>query len=150
MQVSYFWKILSVIGYNIRGSTNTERYIGSWSDGSPTKVEVGVWGDFEPNTPIGSCARVDKSHDNKWYMESCDRLLPSVCELTPCPDGMYEVFKFIYSGICLNRTSLGWAIVFRIDSSLYTDYLYINIIKCSVHTWWFWLIQTSVSTCFMV
>lgn len=93
VQLSNIWKIFSVAGYNILGSTNTERYSGFWSDESPTKVEVGVWGDFEPNTPIGSCARVDKSHDNKWYMESCDRLLPSVCELTPCPDGMYGKIK---------------------------------------------------------
>ena len=91
------------IGYNILGSTNTERYSGFWSDESPTKVEVGVWGDFEPNTPIGSCARVDKSHDNKWYMESCDRLLPSVCELTPCPD---DTFRCTMTGRCLGLSNI--------------------------------------------
>ncbi|XP_076110499.1 uncharacterized protein LOC143079160 isoform X5 [Mytilus galloprovincialis] len=91
------------IGYNVRGLTNTQRYVGSWSDGTPTTSEVGVWGDFQPDTPMGSCARVDRSHDNKWYMESCDRVLQSVCELTPCPD---NTFRCTTSGRCVGTANI--------------------------------------------
>lgn len=70
------------------GITATESYKGKWSDGRSTTVEVGVWGQNQPDPNSGNCIYVAEGDDNLWYTAGCDRVLPFACEMNPCPEGI--------------------------------------------------------------
>ena len=83
------------IGYNRRLMDSAPEYKGQWSDGRDAGVEEGVWAPDEPNITSGQCAYVGDPWDStdtqrRWYMASCENVMMSVCERTPCPAGMLD------------------------------------------------------------
>ncbi|KAL5020301.1 hypothetical protein ScPMuIL_003193 [Solemya velum] len=96
--VTQFW-----IGY--RGGSESD--LGTWSDGAATTVEVGVWGRLEPDVSKGECAYI---RDGLWYTDTCQLLLPAVCEALPCPQGTFRCANGRCVGeknVCNNRDNCG-------------------------------------------
>ena len=75
-------------GYNLIDISPSESYKGRWSDGRLTSVIAGVWGQNQPNPESGKCTYVEASDTDKlWYTADCERIMPFVCEMNPCPQG---------------------------------------------------------------
>ncbi|KAL3885790.1 hypothetical protein ACJMK2_025828 [Sinanodonta woodiana] len=93
------------IGYNRQYTVNQD-FDGYWSDGTYASNEVGVWGPFEPNTRKGQCTYVSvsasSSQNSLWYMDRCDLVMASVCQLQPCPSDT----KRCYNGLCIGKNNL--------------------------------------------
>ena len=86
------------IGYNLIDISPSESYKGRWSDGRLTSVIAGVWGQNQPNPESGKCTYVEASDTEKlWYTADCERVMPFVCEMNPCPQGMFQC-----SGRCID------------------------------------------------
>lgn len=69
--------------------------MGSWSDGRNVTVDVGVWAPYQPDVVSGECVYIgdpwdDRDQYNRWYMTSCNHVMSSVCERTPCPSGKFD------------------------------------------------------------
>lgn len=95
---THFW-----IDYNRIPDNGEPGYVGYSSSGERTTVDVGVWGWKEPKTSNGECTYVSVA-DGKWYMRSCDNILPFVCERNPCPAGDRDTF--MCNGRCLGKQLL--------------------------------------------
>ncbi|WAR05343.1 FBP1-like protein [Mya arenaria] len=81
-------------GYNRKNMQTEPDYIGSLSDGSSASVDAGVWAPFQPDISGGECAYIgapweDSVTQRMWYMASCDHVMSSVCERTPCPSDTF-------------------------------------------------------------
>ena len=82
---------VSSIGYNIIGINSQRSYQGYWANGRDTSVSVGVWGHLQPDPDAGACTYVKATESgNLWYTTGCDRVMPFVCEMDPCPVGKFE------------------------------------------------------------
>lgn len=77
--------LICFLGFNRVGYSGVTDTVGFWSDGRGAPLEAGVWGDFQPDWRGGSCVYVDP--EGKWKTESCNVLLPSLCERQACPKG---------------------------------------------------------------
>ena len=76
-------------GYNLLDISPSELYKGRWSDGRLASVKDGVWGQNQPDTAYGKCTYVKASETGSlWYTTDCERVMPFVCEMNPCPQGM--------------------------------------------------------------
>ena len=87
----YLIYFVSSIGYNIIGINSQRLYQGYWANGRDTSVSVGVWGHLQPDPDAGACTYVKATESgNLWYTTGCDRVMPFVCEMDPCPVGKFE------------------------------------------------------------
>lgn len=97
MTMNQFILSFVILGYNVQPQKSNDSSIGFWSDGTQTTVDVGVWGQNEPNSGAGQCARINIA-SLKWYMAPCYSILPHVCEMDPCPAGKAP-FKYVWMTI---------------------------------------------------